>query len=132
MSAIDKKAVVGLAEAHDLSLVVLFGSRASGKARRESDTDIGFVSERQKTPREVAEMQLAFTDALRVPNLDLVDLRGKSPLFLKQVAERSVLLYEKRRAIFARFKIYALKLYLEAKPLYRMQRAAIARFAESV
>ena len=129
---IDTATVKQLAERYGLSLVVLFGSQATGKTHARSDTDLGFLSERPKSLRETSEMQLAFEETLKLPRLDFVDLRGKPPLFLKHVALDATVLYEKEDSIFARFKIYALKLYFEAKPLYQIRDAALRRFAEVV
>lgn len=55
-------------------------------------------------------------------NVELVDLKSAPPLLLKQVAEHSILLFESSRSIFALFKIYAYKLYVEAKPLFDLKK----------
>lgn len=131
MDSIDKNAIKHLAEKHGLTLVALFGSQATGKTHLGSDTDIAFFSEQPKNMRDIAEMQMEFTQALRIKDIELVDLAGKVPLFLKQVADQGVVLYEKDASVFDEFQIYAFKRYVEARPLFEMRRRFTENFIRS-
>ncbi|MBI5004016.1 nucleotidyltransferase domain-containing protein [Candidatus Kaiserbacteria bacterium] len=132
MKSINAEVLKGLAEKHGLSLVVLFGSQATGKTHAGSDTDIAFFSIQPKNMLEIAEMQMEFTEKLRIKDLELVDLAGKAPLFLKQVADQGIVLYEKDPSVFDEFQIYAFKRYVEAKPLYAMREAALHKYLQTV
>jgi len=132
MGNIDANLIKNLAEKYGLSLVVLFGSQATGATHAGSDTDIAFFSERPKNMREIAEMQMEFSTAFRIKNLELVDLAGKTPLFLKQVADEGVKLYEKDPSVFDEFRIYAFKRYVEARPLYALRKAQLQTFLQTI
>jgi len=110
-----------LAVKYHLSLVILFGSQASGKTHAKSDTDIAFTSDKRIRPYEVAKMHLEFTQCLKIKNIELVDLHDAPPLLLREIARQSIVLYEKDQSQFARLKIYALKRYMEAKPLLSLR-----------
>lgn len=117
-----------LAEKYRLDLVLLFGSQAKGKTHALSDTDIAFRCESPMRPLEIAKMQMDFSLIFGTKDLEMVDLRGASPLLLKQIAENSLLLYEKENSAYARFKMYAYKLYMEAKPLLELRRSQLNNF----
>jgi len=119
------------AESHGLQLVVLFGSQARGEARETSDTDIGILAGERKNPREISEMQAEFSEIFRIKNLELVDISGRSPLFLKQVADDGKVLYEVKNGIFDEFQIYALMRYVEAKPLLALRKKFTEQFIRS-
>lgn len=126
----DTMVIKTLADKYGLSLVVLFGSQARGKTHPGSDTDIAFFSEQPKNMRDIAEMQMEFTEKLRIKDIELVDLAGKAPLFLKRVADEGRALYEKNSGAFDKFRIYAFKRYVEAKPLYRLRHASLQRYLQ--
>jgi len=117
-----------LAEKYGLSLVVLFGSQVSGRTHPMSDYDFGFISEKEKELEEKLKIAYEFSQDLKLGEIDFVDLKNVSPLFMKCVADESVLLYEKGDAVYDRFKIYAFKLYVEAKRLFEMKEESLKLF----
>lgn len=127
-----KPGVKKTAQKYHLSLVVLFGSQVSGRTHPQSDVDFAFLSEKRMSLIEIAKMQIAFSQKLELKNLELVDLKTAPPLLLKQVAGKSVLLYEKEPFLFANFKIYALKCFMEAKKLFDLRKSSLDKFLEKV
>lgn len=117
-----------IAEKYRLSLVLLFGSQASGKTHKQSDIDIAVLSEKELSLREMGELTLVFVQALKTNDIDLVDLKTAPPLLLKQVAANAVLLYESKPLVFSTFRVYALKRYMEARPLFKLREEALSRF----
>ncbi len=117
-----------LAQKYKLSLVVLFGSQVLDKTHSRSDVDIAFFSERKMSIKNIAEMQTDFIQTLKIKKIDLVALNNASPLFLKQVAMKGKPLYEKESSTFAEFKIYALKRFMEAKPLLKLRDSYLDKF----
>lgn len=117
-----------LAKKHRLDLVALFGSQAKGKTHPQSDVDIAIMGRRRLRPIEIARIALEFSELLKREDVEIVDLKSASPLLLKQVAEHSILLFESKSLIYPRFKIYAYKLYMEAKPLFVLQDKQIDNF----
>ena len=80
----------------------------------------------------IARMQSIFTQKLKLKNLEMVDLKTAPPLLLKKVATESILLYEKEPSLFADFKIYALKYFMEAKKLLDLRKLSLDRFLQKV
>ncbi len=130
MIDINKIKIAELAKKHNLLIVVLFGSQVSGKTHLGSDVDLGFISEKAISPADIAIMTFEFTEKLGVKSLELIDLSGAPPLLLKQVAQKSVLLYESEAALFAKFRIYAIKLFMEAKKLLDLRGASLNKFLQ--
>lgn len=127
-----KPEIEKLAKKYRLSMVVLFGSQVSGKTHPLSDVDFAFLSEKRMTLIEIARMQTIFIRELRLKNLEMVDLKTATPLLLKKIADESILLYEKESLLFADFKIYAYKYFMEAKKLIDLRKLSLNRFLQKV
>jgi predicted nucleotidyltransferase len=97
---------------HDLELVILFGSRATGTARPGSDYDLG-VLKREGTvgAGELFDLARDLSQALEVNDVDLVDLRHASPVLKYDAARVGQPLYEAEPGSFTRFHVLAWKLY---------------------
>ena len=111
------QAVNRIADAANPSKIILFGSYARGEERASSDTDIAVFAGEKKSIREISEMQIEFAKIFHIKNLELVDLSGRVPLFLKQVADDGKVLYEQKPGIFDAFQIYAFKRHSPPIPL---------------
>lgn len=127
-----KQAMPEFAKKHNLSLVVLFGSQASGKTHLKSDTDIAFLAEKKMSLGEIARMTFELSQEIKIGNIEMTQLNGAQPFLLKQVAEKSILLYEKESSLFAQFKIYAIKRSMEAKKLFNLREASFNKFLKTV
>jgi predicted nucleotidyltransferase len=121
-----------LAEKYGLSLVVLFGSQATGKTHSQSDVDLAFLAKRPMNLMEVAKMQTEFSEELKIRDLEMVALNGAHPFLLKQVAQKSIVLYEEEKFLFAKFKIYAFKSFIEAKKLFELRKLSFDKFLQKV
>lgn len=121
-----------IAKKYQFSLVLLFGSQATGKIHANSDVDIAFVSEEYLRPSDVAKIQLEISQELKIKNLELVDLKNATPLLLKQIAQKSILLYEKEQSLFANFKIYGFKRFMEAKDLLKLRDLSLDKFIQKI
>lgn len=126
-----KEKVAKVAQQHNLSCVVLFGSQATGKTHLLSDTDIGFMTEREIDYKDQFRIQTDFSESLQISNLELVNMRRISPLLMKQVADKGKLLYEDRRGRFISFRVMSFKLYVETAPLRRLRERYLSNFIKS-
>lgn len=127
-----KTKVSALAPKHELLLLMVFGSQAAGKTHPKSDVDFGFLAQKRMGLLEIAKMQLEFSKKLKIPNLEMVDLKLATPLLLKNIARDAILLYQKEPGLFERFKIYGIKLFLEAQALLRLRNLSLNRFLKKV
>lgn len=119
-----------LAHKRGLVLGVLFGSQATGRTHPRSDVDVGFVADRELGLYDIAGLQEELMTSTGQADIEMVDLKNAPPLLLKKAAEEGILLYEREAGFFERFKIYGIKLYMEAQPLYQMQTASVKSFIQ--
>lgn len=118
--------VSAIAEKYHLSLVLLFGSQATGKTHAQSDVDIAIRAFHALRPRELAGLAYDLSQALQTKKVDIVDLHNAPPLLLAQIARFGQLLYEQEPSTCTRFRIYAIKRFMEARPLFNMRDIFIA------
>lgn len=106
---------------YGLKLVILHGSRVSGKLHKESDIDIGILAESGSLGKRVFEMQADFTD-LFGERCDLVILNNAETMIVYQVAVKGTVLYESRRGLFAGYKTTAITRYQDARKFRILER----------
>jgi predicted nucleotidyltransferase len=105
-----KKRIEPVAARFQLKLVVLFGSLARGKARKDSDVDLAFLSDRPifEDPGSYAE----FMEALEQLELefgrqiDSVQISSRNLLLLRQILREGILLYEYRRHYYLKQRLH--------------------------
>ena len=127
-----KPKIKKLAEKYNLSLVLLFGSQASGKTHSQSDVDLAFLTAVSMSLKNIAEMQDDFSETLKLEKIEMIALNGAHPFLLKQAAIKGRALYEKESSLFAKFKIYAFKRFMEAKPLLDLRRLSLEKFLQKI
>jgi len=110
-----------IAKKFQLKLVVIFGSFANGKNRKDSDLDIAVLGSKEVSFKE----QVQLTNELSLlfsKNVDLSVLNRANPLLLFQASKNSILLYGDRTEFF-KFKIHAFNAYNDYAPYFAMERA---------
>lgn len=113
-----QKMLGGLANKYELKLVILFGSRVSGRTRRESDYDIAYVSERELTLEEEGRIILDLMPILRAKDerlINLVNTKIAGPLMLHSITSKGRVLYERKPSSFFRLKLYAWKVFVDTQ-----------------
>jgi predicted nucleotidyltransferase len=96
-----------------LDLLVLFGSRARGDARPESDWDFGYVA---RGTFDALALRADLADTLGTDGLDLADLDRAGGLLRFRVARDGAAVFERRPGLFARFQYEAASFWCEAGP----------------
>ena len=104
-----KPKIAKLAEKYGLSLVLLFGSQATGKTHPRSDVDIAYLSEKPVDLMEESAISVALMDIFKTSFIDLVSLRNASPLLQKEIADNATVVYESKKSLFNEFIINAFK-----------------------
>lgn len=128
-----KPQIKQLAEKYGLGLVMLFGSQVTGKTHKESDVDFAFTAGKYISPRQTAEILFDFTRCLKIgADIELVNLKNASPLLLKQIAMKSLLMYEKEPHSYNLFKIYALKRYMEERRFLKLRNLSLNKFLQKI
>ena len=128
MSEVDKEKIANIAKRHNLALLVLFGSQATGYTHKKSDVDIGYISRKDIDYRKNYDISLELARIFKNPEVEVVNLDNVSPVFKKEVADQGILLFEEKKGIFDLFSIHANRIYIETKPLRFYQREMINDF----
>lgn len=132
MLALDKKLrISALAEKYGITLLVLFGSQATGKTHASSDADFAFISRKRLRPRETAQLAYELSSLMEFARIDLVDVRDAPPLLLRNIAVGDAVIHEAEPSAHASFRIYAMKRYMEAKRLLSLRAASLDAFLRS-
>lgn len=130
LTKIDKNLIKKIAKKYDLNFLVLFGSQATGKTHKQSDVDIAYSAKKELNYRQEYYLTGELLRSLHLnPKIrtDLVDLNNVSPLLAKEVAFTGKLLAEITPHSFARFQMYAFKLFIESKPLFILKHKFITQ-----
>lgn len=74
--------------------VVLFGSRASGKAKQRSDFDVGVIGDEPLPLRVFYEIDGMLEDLPTLYRIDWVDLNNAAPSLRERALETAEVIYE--------------------------------------
>ena len=127
MVEVDKKKIADIAKCHKLTLVVLFGSQATGFTHKESDVDVAYMSDRKLSFHDEVLLNTKLTEVFRNDKVSLVNLKTASPLLLKQIVMNGIALFEKSPHLFTELFIYALRMYEEAAPIFDLREHYLRR-----
>jgi len=106
-----------IAAAHPgLRLLVLFGSRARGDARVESDWDLGYLGDAGLDPDALL---LDLVKSLGTDRVDLVDLARAGAQIRFRAASEGRAVHEAEAGVFDRFWIDAVDFWCDVEPLLR-------------
>jgi predicted nucleotidyltransferase len=108
-----------------LQIVLLFGSRVSGRVHLGSDIDLGVLFD---TPVDLVKITNRVTGLLRTDRVDLVDLRRANPLLAFSAARQGNLLYERSAGLFNQFYSLSFRRYIDTKKLRDAQKRTIQNF----
>jgi predicted nucleotidyltransferase len=107
----------------NLKLLILFGSRARGEHKPDSDWDFAVLYEERSDRKDISSLLKIYTlleQALEIPDdkIDVVDLKECSSILAHYVARDGQLLYEQETGLFEGFKEKFLMNPEESKALY--------------
>lgn len=120
-----------LAKNFGLRLIVLFGSTARGVMNRESDIDLGVLSEKPLSPVQRRRLWSALS-ALFPADVDLTLLNHADPLVSYQIASEGVILFETVSFAWETWKSYAMRRYWDTHKFRETQSVYLARHAEEL
>lgn len=123
-----KKQLRALSSRYALNFIALFGSHAQECDRKESDIDIAVSTKEKLDYTQEFFLQKELSKLLRESDIDLVQVSQASPLLMFNIAFKSQMLHEATKHSFAYFQMYAFKRYVEAKPLYALQKTLLENY----
>ncbi len=123
--------IAELAKKHKLSLVVLFGSQATGLTHKMSDIDIGYVSGVNIDYSQNYVISIELAQIFKHKDVEFTNIYNISPSMKKQIADEGISLYAENPTIFDYFKIHALREYLDTKPLRTYRDFLIKNFIKT-
>lgn len=107
-------AALELARILDADSVFVFGSAAEGRMTSDSDVDFAVLSSRPLDAVAVFEARGRMSDLLGVP-VDVVGLRGASPIVAMQVIRKGRVLVDRNPGATARFVMVVPSMYEDLK-----------------
>lgn len=118
---------------YDLKLLLLFGSRARGDARYDSDTDVAFMSGKKLDFNEKAKLMMDLLPVVKAEEtkIDVVDVKTANPLLLYGITRDAEVLYAEDIDIFHELCAAAFKKYIETIPLYEDMYERVGEYLSS-
>lgn len=110
-----------IARKYKLELLLLFGSRADGKASPDSDFDVAYLAKADLDLNREAKLITDLAPAFSSDNIDLVNLRKATPLLFYSITTQCQVMFQADDMIFPTMRAYAFKKYVETKPLRQLQ-----------
>lgn len=126
-----KSKIEKLAEKYNLSLVLLFGSRATGRIHAHSDFDVAYLSRKPLDLMDEARLVRDLMPIFRSDKVDLVNLKKAPPLLMKRIFDQHQVLSCADKAQHFAYQMYAMRRYIEAKPLFELRSLSIKRFLQT-
>ena len=118
----------------NLKLLILFGSRARGEHRLDSDWDLAISYDEANRETHIKEISNDYLTSLSIlselfeinrDSIDLIELDRCSPLMKYQVARDGKLIYEKNTGDFLKFRVRAWKEYADTAKFRKIQKDSI-------
>lgn len=118
-----------IAKKHKIKLVIIFGSFASGKNRKDSDLDLGVLSEKEISFEKQITLINDFSRIFK-KNIDLSILNRANPLLLFEASKNAVLVYGEHSEL-SKFKLYAFRAYNDYAPYFEIENELNKRIINS-
>lgn len=123
-----KPQIKELAERYGLSLVVLFGSQATGATHPKSDVDIAVLSTQTFDRNKLLD---GFWDIFKRDDVEMVNMGTASPTMMYVLIRDGKLLYENASGAFMKWKFYAIWVWLDTAWLRRLRDKKMIEWAKT-
>ncbi len=113
-----------------IKMIILFGSHAKGKTKKESDYDVAVLTTAEKNIAESMEnyndILFFLSDALEIPDykLDLTNLNNASPFLANEIVLGGKLVYGDEDEYTA-FRLFAIREYINTQDLRDLEKRMI-------
>ncbi len=116
-----------LAGNYGINMIVLFGSRADGTARKKSDADIAYVRKEPLSFRDQLSLGAELAPLFGTEAVDVVHLNKTSPVFMYEIMKKAKVLFTDNVLTFPNFFSYSLKRLEENMFLYDLKFARLCK-----
>ena len=113
--------ISAIAEKYHLSLVLLFGSQATGKTHPQSDVDVAYFAQNPLSLAEESKLIIDLMQVFGTHDVDIVSLQNAPPLLRYEIARFGKAIYERTSGLFTSFFIHAMRQYEEVRPLFQLR-----------
>jgi len=120
-----------LVKKHGLEFAVIFGSQANGKARVDSDLDIGILDEQPETYKRYGDLFSDFSSVFRGQNVDLRMIKGSEPVFLYNTLVKGKFLAGDEHE-FYNYKAFAYKNFVDSQSIFELKTKMLRKQQESL
>lgn len=119
----------------EVAAAYVFGSVATGRARKDSDVDVAVLLGRPLSASRALSYRLKLMadlgSALHRSDVDLVLLNDASPLLAHRVLSKGRLVFERSRSARVRFQVRTASRYADVIPMYETQIRYLKRQART-
>ncbi len=119
-----------LVKKYGLTLLVLFGSQATGTTHAHSDVDIAYSAQPQLSLTNECGLIVDLMPVCGAEHIDLSSLARAPALLMKEIALTGIPLHESLDTPFSDFIVRAIHEYEETKPLFLARSQYVAYRAE--
>lgn len=120
IQAKQKQMAEKLVKKHGLEFAVIFGSQANGKARQDSDLDIGILDPKPETYKRYGDLFNGFSTIFKGQNVDVRMIKGAEPVFLYNALCKGKFLAGKKQD-FLNYQAFAFKNFIDSKLLFELK-----------
>jgi uncharacterized protein len=129
----DKAKLNNIAKKHKLVLLILFGSRAKGQHREDSDWDLAYLAQRDLTSKKKMDLYSDLEDVAKFNTIDLIDLNATEDALLKKnIFQNSICIHEGQKCLFDKMLTDAIYEYIDYMPLYEIEKNIVKEKLESL
>ena len=119
------------ASRREIAAAYIFGSAASGRARPDSDIDIGVLVDPRALPQDPLKYRLRLMRdlgaALERFDVDIVLMNEAPPALAQNIVAKGKLIFERSRATRIAFQIRTFNIFLDTEPMRRFHLQALKR-----
>lgn len=117
-----------IADKYQLDLIVMFGSRLTGKFHSESDVDIAVYGKQIISETEKIQLIYELCNVFHTDNIDLIDLRTASPFLKKEVLKNYKILFQRDLVLLFRLELANMYEMKELEILNEIRRERLEEF----
>src|SRR5262245_36660975 len=109
----------------------IFGSVASGRARPDSDIDIGILVDSRMMRRNPLKYRLQLIadlgSALKRSDVDVIVMNEAPPALAQNIITKGKLIFERSRSARVAYQVRTLNLFLDTEPMRKLHLQSLKR-----